>query len=547
MSDNLGKEIVQLRDREKANQANFRSLWQDISDMGVPFTFQITGSQVAGAVLMRNIYDVTMMEEGENMASGLSNFIMPPGQKYFIVQAEDRRIQALQHVRRYFGMATEALHEELANSNFLQQTDMSLLMWLQFGMAAQYSEWTVKTGLNFRDYGIGMWQCMENAQGIIDTIILTIEKTARQCVQEFKIENVGESIQKAYEKEETRNDKFNIIQVIRPREDREYGMLNAKNMPYQSVYVAEADEHTIEEGGYPEFPFAVPRYRVIFGEVYGRGQGAIALRAARTLNRATKNYDEATERWVKPPLEVLESFDGDVDISPDAINHVVELGTIKGIDFSARGQMPLGKDWIEYRTQRLQQIYFKNTFEQLSQLTGDRRTTVEIYERIREGLRKLSKPIGRLFTEFFDVQISRSFLLLIRNGVLPPPPPELSQGGRFKIEYIGPLALALRDQQTRALERYIVSLGEMEPIYPGVKDNLDYDKAAFALGENLGVKTELLRSKYQIAQIRADRQKLAEAQMQAQMLEQGSKAYRNVKDKPEEGSPAEQVQKALVG
>jgi len=546
MANQKAKEIVDLRNREKAKQANFRSLWQEISDIGCPFIHPITDTYAPGQELMTHIYDVTMMEESENMASGLSNNLMPAGQQFFSIHPADKRLRQSQMIRRQFSQGTEVLHEQLANSNFVAQVDMTLLMWLMFGTACHYSDWTVKTGLNFRDYGIGMYQCLENSKGIIDTLMMTVPMTARQCVQDWKAENVGESIVKAYDKPETRNDVFNIIHIVRPRAERDETMIDNMNMPFESVYVNEKDEHTIQEGGYEEFPFAVPRYRIIYGEVYGRGQGSIALRAARTLNRAVKDFDESADKWVNPPLEVLDTFDGDVDVTPGAQNFVTQLNSIKAIERNALGAFPIGKDWIEYRTQRLQEIFFKNVFEQLAMLTGDRRTTVEIIERLKEGMKKMSKPIGRLFTELFDPVITRSFLLLIRNGVLPPLPAEVAQQG-FKIEYNNPLALALRDQQSKGLQYWVSALGQMELIFPGVKDNVDHDKAARDLGESLGVKTDHIRPIRERDEIRQQRQQLQQAQMQMQMMEQAAKGYKDTSAAAEEGSPAQEAQTALTG
>lgn len=545
MADENAKEIIALRDREKAKQANFRSLWQDISDMGTPFIKPIQREATPGDELMHNIFDITMMEESENMASGLSNNITPPGQEFFALRAADRRLNKNNRVRRYLAMATEQLHQALADSNFLTQTDISLLMWLQFGISCQWAEWTVKHGLNFRDYGIGMWQVMENEAGIIDTLILTIPKTARQCVQEFKLEKVGKSITEAYNKPESKHDIFNIVWIVRPRAEFDESKIDALNNPFESFYVGEKDENTIEEGGFPEFPFAVPRYRILHNEVCGRGQGAIALRAQRTLNRAVKNFDEVGDKLAGPPLEVLETFDGDVDLTPRAQNFVTEMDSIRPINLAAMGSYPITKDWIEYRTERIQNIYFKNVFEQLAQLTGDRRNELEIRARLSEGFKKLTRPISRLYIEHYDVQVSRSLKLLIRNGVIEEPPPELS-GQAFKIDYIGPIALALQDQQSQAFVQWVATLSEMEELYPGVKDNVDYDVAARDLGESLGVKTDHIRPVRKRNEIRRGRAELQQQQRQAELLEQTAKGYKQTREAAEEGSPAKQIQEAVA-
>lgn len=544
--DENGKQIVALRDREKSKQFNFRTLWQEISDIGTPFMHPVTETHTPGTQMMRNIFDITMMEESENMASGLSNNIMPPGQEFFAIRAADRRVNRLQSVKRYLARTNEGLHIHLAGSNFLTQTDNSLLMWLQFGMALGWSEWTVKNGLNFRDYGIGMYQALENEAGIIDGIILTIPKTARNCVKEFGLKNVGKAIGEAYSTEEKRNEIFNIVWVVRPRKEFDESKIDALNNPFESIYVAEKDRHTIQEGGFREFPFAAPRYRVIFGEVYGRGQGAIALRAERTLNRAVKNFDEVADKEARPPLEVLESFDGDVDVTPDAVNIVQEMDSIRAINRSTHGSYSVNKDYIEYRTQRIQNIYFKNTLEQLSQLTGDRRNELEIRARLSEGFKKLTRPISRLYVEFFSPQITRAYRLLVRNLVMEPPPPELL-GQNMRIDYLGPIALALQDQQSQALIQWVASLKEMEELFPGIKDNVDYDVAARDLGESLGVKTDHIRPIRKRDEIRRQRAKLQAAQREMEMLEQASKGYKNTQKAAEEGSPAKQVQTALTG
>ena len=134
---------------------------------------------------------------------------------------------------------------------------------------------------------------------------------------------------------------------------------------------------------------------------------------------------------------------------------------------------------------------------------------------------------------------------LVRNGVLQKPPPQVGQ--KFKIEYIGPLALALRDQQSKGLQYWVAALGQMEPIFPGVKDNVDHDKAARDLGESLGVKTDHIRPIRQRDEIREERRKRQLAQMQGDMIEQASKGYKNTKEAAEQGSPAEQLQSAMAG
>jgi hypothetical protein len=534
--DKLAKEIISLRDREKQRQWNFRSLWQSVSDLIFPQTYGITTTRTRGDELTTRLFDTTAIEESENMASGLANNLFPAGQQFFALQVSPD-VEKTAEIKRYLSKLTEVAHEQIFNSNWLSQVSNTIQFWLTFGTGAFYSEWTVRDGLNYRDYSIGTYQCVENARGIIDTIIISGPLTARQLVQLYGEDGVGKSVLQAYSKPNSHNDEFEVIQVVRPRADVNPDLLGNMNMPWESIWVQERDAKVLEVSGFDEFPFAVPRYQVLYREVYGRGRGTALLPEVRILNRLAKDFQEMSNKWVNPPREILESFDGVVDVTPGANNYVAEMGTIKPIEMMTHGAYPVTRDELEFRRETVRQGFFKNAFEALTNLSGDRRTTTEIIERLKEGMKKLSKPLGRLFSELLTPSISRTILLLIRNGVADPPPPSL-QGTPLKIEFINPLALALRDQQARGLQYWVSILGQVEPIFPGVSDNVDSDKAFRDLGESLGVRTEHIRPVRERDQMRQERAQQEQKMQAAALAAQAAESYGKTTKAPEEGSPA---------
>lgn len=531
------KELIALRDREKARQNSFRTLWQSVADLMFPQTFGITTTYSPGQELMTNLFDDTAVEEAQNMASGLVNNLFPAGQLFFsIVGTGPTREQA--EVRRYLSYLTERVHEQIFNSNFLAQVSNTIHYWVLFGIGSLYTDWTARDGLNYRDYAIGTYQCLENSRGVIDTIILTCPQTARQIVQDYG-DKSGAAVTQAYSRPETRNNDFNVIHIVRPREDFDPNPIlrAATRMPVESIYVQEKDAVILDESGYDEFPFAVPRYQVTYGEVYGRGRGTALLARVRTLNRLAKDYLEMSNKWVNPPKEVLESFEGQVDVTPGALNYVQQRNSIGPIEMGAHGAYPVTKDILEYYREGVRQGFFKNAFEALTNLTGDRRTTTEIIERLKEGMKKLSKPMGRLFIELLTPCITRTILLLIRNGVVASPPQEL-RGTDFKIEFINPLALALRDQQARAGQYWVAALGNAEAIFPGVTDNVDSDKWARDLGESLGVKTDHIRPVRHRDDIRRERQEKQQQMEAAALAQTMAEGYGKTTKAPEPGSLA---------
>jgi hypothetical protein len=469
--DNRAKEIVALRDREKARQGNFRTLWQSTADLMFPQTFGISNTIAPGTELMSGLFDTTGVEEAENMTSGLMSTLFPAGQKFWTVTAP-HYLRDDEEAREYLPYLVEQVHEQMFNSNFIAQESNTIHYWVVFGMACNYSDWTVRLGLNYRDYAIGKYQCLENSAGIIDTNILTLPMTAAQIVEKFSkgedLESeVGKSVAEAYRKPESRHNIFDVIHIVDPRKNYDPNPVLRSSLaaPFESIYVQEKDEKILDEGGYDEFPFSIPRYQVIYGEVYGRGRGTMLLPKVRQLNRRAKDYDEMSNKWVAPPLEILDSFEGTVDLTPKALNYVAEKNTINPIQMGASGAYPVTKDILEYYRQGVRDGFFKNAFEPLTPLTGDRRNTTEIIERIKEGMKRMSRPLGRLFIELLTPQVVRTIRLLVRNGVIQRPPDSL-MGTPLKIEFINPLALALRDQQARGGQYWVAALGEARQIFP---------------------------------------------------------------------------------
>jgi len=352
---------------------------------------------------------------------------------------------------------------------------------------------------------------------------------------------LGASVHQALGPESSRsNEEFPVIHIVRPRRDRNPDMIDNLNMPWESVFINERDQHVLAEGGFDEFPFAIPRYTVLYREVYGRGRGTMMLPQVRNLNRLAKDYMEMSNKWVNPPKQVLDTFEGQVDVSPGALNYVNTIDSIRAIDMGSSGAYPITRDILEYYRDGIKEGFYKNAFQPITPLTGDRRNATEIIERLKEGMKRLSKPMGRLFIELLTPQITRTALLLIRNGVIDPPPDSL-QGRNMGLRFINPLALALEDQQARGGQFWATALAEAEQTFPGVKDNLDADQWARDLGESLGVSSNHIKP---IEQRDAERQALidlAAQQEQLEMAQTASDAYAKTTKAPEEGSVAAEM------
>lgn len=540
------EELIDLYKIELGKISGFRTLFQNAADLIFPRESQITGIKSSGAERTTEIFDNTAVMASIEMASGLSINLIPPGQRFFAVRASNRSLNEVEAVKRALGYITEITHEKMFMSNFLLQLNETLRSLVVFGTGNLYSEFVADIGLNYRDYDIAMYVPLENSKGRIDTMMMEFPYTARQAVQEYGEENVGSIIKEAYKEEKTRGDIFRFLHIVRPRKERNPRLEDNFNMPFESIFIAIKEKLIVKEGGFEEFPYHTPRWTKSSCEVLGRGQGTFILPDVRVLQVMRKSFNECGDKQNNPPLEVRDSFEGKVSVTPGALNFVRDMGDIRAIHREALGNFPVTKEALEMQRDIIKKAFYNDVFIQLMDLKGDRRTQLEIYERIREGLQRLGPPIGRIYEELFNTLITRTILLLFRNGEFPPLPAELA-GQAFKIEYIGPLAMMLRSQQAKGFERLVGIVAEMDTAFPDIKpsDNLNIDSGVRRLGETLGVNTEDIATQEEVAEKRRIRAEELMQQQLAMAAETAADAYKKTSGAAEEGSPAEAVMSGI--
>jgi hypothetical protein len=490
---------------------------------------------------MNRVFDTTAITESQNMASGLSQNLVPPGQRFFALKASNRDIREIDSVKSYMSKATEIAHDHLFGSNFMLQLVETLRSLVVFGTGNLFSEFDSKiVGLNFKDYAIGTYQIMENAQGRVDTMILKFPLTARQASQEF--ENPGKSVTEAMADADSNEKEFWFIHVVRPRAVRNLNFTDNLNMAFESVFVSIKDQEVIDEGGFDEFPYQAPRWLKSSTEKYGRGIGTELLPHTRGLNQTKADYNEVANKWARPPKEVLSTFEGEVNCNPDALNHVETMGSIAAIQGDARGSFPVTKDYLEGERQITKDAYFSSAFAPITGLSGDRRNTLEIRQRVLESFKKIGSPIGRIESELFTPTIERVIVLLQRNGMIPPPPPEL-EGESFKVEYVGALSLALQSGEVEASQQWIGLISEIDAIEPTAKDNINFDSSVRRMGRTFGVNEEDIATIEERDEKRAIRAQQLQDQKIMEAATAAGQANQGLAVAPQEGSPAE----ALMG
>ena len=89
----------------------------------------------------------------------------------------------------------------------------------QFGSACLHSESTTKHPLNFRAYDMGSFAFLNGADGLVDTVFVEREYTAREAAQVYAEHELPECIHKELRENLNGGKKHKFLHVIYPRED----------------------------------------------------------------------------------------------------------------------------------------------------------------------------------------------------------------------------------------------------------------------------------------------------------------------------------------
>ena len=156
--------------------------------------------------------------------------------------------------------------------------------------------------------------------------------------------------------------------------------------------------------------------------------------------------------------------------------------------------------------------------DQLQPADGPAMTATEVHVRVELIRQQIGPLYGRYQTEMIVPILERCFDLAMRAGVLGDAPEEL-QGRNLTFKFVSPLARAQQMEDVTSIERLFVSVTNTMQFAPDAIDNIDVDASIQIMGDHLGVRSNVLRTPEQIAEIR---QAKAQAQQEAAAAQQES-------------------------
>lgn len=495
-------DLIQRLNEMMGRRAPWESHWQELSDYVLPRRGDIARITSPGAKRNAKIFDSTAIEANEILAAGLHSMLTSPATPWFELRVRDIALLGDREVRAWLDLAAKEMHAALNASNFQTEVHELYLDLGCFGTAAMFIEEDAEQLVRFSTRTLSEIFVAQSATGRIDTVFRKFSFTARQAVQRFGEDAVGERVRKLFR--ENSESEIELLHAVIPREERNIGKRDSRNMPFASLYVDIMGRHVLSESGFQEFPYVVPRWSKASGEMFGRSPAMKALADIKMLNEMCRTTIKAAQKVVDPPLLVAD--DGvmlPVRTTPASLNYARFLpnGTDPIRPLRTSADVGLGLQMEESRRKSIRSAFF---VDQLQLAGSPQMTATEVLQRTEEKLRLLGPMLGRLQTELLMPLIERVYGIMVRSDVLPEPPGSLT-GAQAEITYVSPIARAQRSTEAQGLLSLIQIVAPLAQFQPDLLDNIDGDAALKHLWTLFSVPQGLLRDERQVAAIRKGR------------------------------------------
>ncbi|AUA50038.1 portal protein [Klebsiella pneumoniae] len=525
------KEQLQKQQAQLTNdRSSFDPHWRELSDFINP-----RGSRFLVTDVNRDdrrntkIVDPTATLAARTLSSGMMSGITSPARPWFKLATPDPDMMDYGPVKLWLEVVQRRMNEVFNKSNIYQSLPLlyaSLGNYSTGAMAVLEDDSDVIRTMMFP---IGSYYMANSARGSVDTCFRKFSMTVRQLVMEFGLNNVSDSVKGMWDSGNYES-WIEVIHAVYPNIDRDTAKLNSKNKPVKSVYyeVGGDSDKLLRESGFDEFPIMAPRWEVNGEDVYGSScPGMIALGQVKALQLEQKRKSQLIDKATNPPMVGPSSLRNQrVSLLPGDITYIDQVTGQDGFK-PAYLVNPNTADLladIQDTRQIINSAYFVDLFMMLQNINTRSMPVEAVIEMKEEKLLMLGPVLERLNDECLNPLIDRTFSIMARKNLLPPPP-DVLQGMPLRIEYISVMAQAQKSIGLSSLSSTVGFIGQLAQAKPEALDKLNVDQAIDAFAEMSGVSPTVIVPQEQVEQVREQRAQ----QQQQQMVAMGMAAAQGAK------------------
>lgn len=502
-------------DELKGFRTPWEADWRKIAAYIEPTRLRMT-DRLEGSVSRAAILDSSSTFAWRTLKSGMHSGVTSPARPWFRLGHKDRGLRDYAPVKQYLSEVEALMRSAFQGSNIYPAFHTGYGDNALFGQSCALLIEDDDRIIRMQQLLHGRFWIARDHHGRATTLYRVFRWSVQRIVGRFGYDKCSGTIKRAYDQSKY-DETFNIWHAVEPRMNRNPRLIDKANKPFLSNYWEEiADgKELLEESGFDSNPIIAPSWEAADEDTYSTSPGSIALSDAIMLQKEQLRKLEGIDKKVRPPMTGPTSMrNNPASLLPGAITYSDDPAG-KGFRPAMEVNLSLSELALDIRdvTDRLNRAMFADLFMQLANMEGVQpRNVMELAERKEEKLLQLGPVLENIYNGQLEPVIDRTFQLMNRRGLLPPPPPEL-EDQELEIEYISILAQAQKAVGTGGIERGMGFVGQLAAVKPDVLDKIDADEAVDQYFDMLGVNPSIVVPDDDVAKVRAARsQKQAQAE-----------------------------------
>lgn len=537
----------------KLEKSYYVDHWRELAEYTGPRSarFFVTDRQKQGSTRNSKLIDGTPIFANRTLASGLVSGVTNPARAWVLYRMANPDLNRFQPVKEWLDTARKRTHEAFIKSNLYSVLPQAYADLGAYGTTAFAVEEDPGSGITCEAFPIGSYSISTGPRGRVNTIYRESQMTVAQLVDRFGLKNCSTPVQDAFARGDL--DRWHtVIHAIEPNLEHDPDKINSRFKRFISVYYEEGSKDVpfLSRKGFDDFPVMAPRWQTVGEDMYGISPGMDALGDIKSLQTMHRRKLQALDKKVTPPM-----------IGPSSLmNKRVSLlsGDITYVDvangansltpaYQVNLQLSELKEEIAETQYRIKQAFYSDLFLMISSIDRSNLTATEIAAKKEEQLLALGPVYLKLNDELLDPLVERTFRILLQQGKLPPPPPEM-QNQEMAIEYVSTMAQAMKAVGVSNLERHLTFVGGLANAWPTVLDGINADAVVEEHAEMVGVPPRITNDAATRKAIRDQRAQQEKAAQAMQVAQQGADVAQKLAGSPlGENNALSQIMQRMQG
>lgn len=561
---NMRQQLQMLRGQLQLERSSFMTHWQDIDLFLAPRRARLYTTDVdRGYRRSQFIINSTATHAWTTLRSGMMSGFTSPSRPWFRLTAQDPDLAKFESVKEWLYDATWRMHDVFLRSNVYNILPTVYGDMSGFGTGCMMIMEDFDNVIHCFEFPLGSYYLFNNDRLRVNGFMRDFRLSVRQVVEKFVWKNDQQefdwsrcsSMVKNLWDNGTTEAWIDLVQYVGPNAQYKQGSLKSENKKYISVYYEAGtptgsysasvtdSTKTLSVRGYDRFRVLAPRWEVSGEDVYGTMcPGMESLGDNKSLQTYERRAAQALEKSINPPMVAPSSLRTQkATMVPGDITFV---DGFNGQEFKPAYQITPNFQQYNVMTNaiedRIKKSYHEDLWLVISNLDKGNVTAEQIRALQNEKLQEIGPVVDRLNMDLLDPLVEITFDIMLKQGLLPPPPQEMAKQP-MKVEYTSIIAQAQKALSAGGIEQftgYVLRLKEGNPDDPQIIDKFNADEAIDHYGESLTLPPGIVRGDDEVAKIRQGRAQQQAQQQKLAAAEQMSKTAKNLAGAPTSGGNA---------